>query len=242
MRKWSPASAASFRSTAPERSKSAESASMSAEKTPQSARYAGWRIAQREGFKKLWAQSHNLPVSRRRRWPTRRWTISSLDHRRARADRAELATLPSSESCSTAPVPASCSEFRASAERTQPMLLIPVTIDRRNGDKRRASQSLAAGMGAVPDIPEPDRLCPGKRAWHRSAAHQCGPDGASRTRLVAQYPRHLRRRRHPCCGGEYSPPLSRRPGSARFIGRHGPDGEIIGGFDLTAPNSAALPR
>jgi hypothetical protein len=32
------------------------------------------------------------------------------------------------------------------------------------------------------------------------------------------------------------------PARARFIGRHGPDGEIIGGFDLTAPNSAGLQR
>src|SRR3954463_3915661 len=28
-----------------------------------SARYGGWRIAQREGFKKLWAQAHHLPMS-----------------------------------------------------------------------------------------------------------------------------------------------------------------------------------
>src|SRR4051794_39289156 len=28
----------------------------------QSARYAGWRIAQRQGFKLLWAKMHNAPV------------------------------------------------------------------------------------------------------------------------------------------------------------------------------------
>ena len=32
------------------------------------------------------------------------------------------------------------------------------------------------------------------------------------------------------------------PAQARFIGRHGPDGEIVGGFSMTAPNSAALPQ
>src|SRR5688500_842642 len=32
-------------------------------KDAQSARYAGWRVAQREGFKKLWAQAHKLPIS-----------------------------------------------------------------------------------------------------------------------------------------------------------------------------------
>ena len=29
----------------------------------QSARYAGWRVAQREGFKLLWAKMHKAPVS-----------------------------------------------------------------------------------------------------------------------------------------------------------------------------------
>src|SRR6476620_10965982 len=29
----------------------------------QSARYAGWRIAQRQGFKALWAKMHNAPIS-----------------------------------------------------------------------------------------------------------------------------------------------------------------------------------
>jgi hypothetical protein len=31
------------------------------------------------------------------------------------------------------------------------------------------------------------------------------------------------------------------PARARFIARHGPDGEVIGGFTLTAPNSEAIP-
>src|SRR5881628_2175064 len=29
----------------------------------QTARYTGWRIAQREGFRALWAKMHNAPVS-----------------------------------------------------------------------------------------------------------------------------------------------------------------------------------
>ena len=29
----------------------------------QSARYAGWRMAQRQGFKALWAKMHNAPIS-----------------------------------------------------------------------------------------------------------------------------------------------------------------------------------
>jgi hypothetical protein len=31
------------------------------------------------------------------------------------------------------------------------------------------------------------------------------------------------------------------PARARFIGRHGPDNQIVGGFTLTAPNSEAIP-
>ena len=31
------------------------------------------------------------------------------------------------------------------------------------------------------------------------------------------------------------------PARARFIGRHGPDNEIVGGFTLTAPNSEGIP-
>jgi len=29
----------------------------------QSARYAGWRMAERQGFRALWAQMHNVPIS-----------------------------------------------------------------------------------------------------------------------------------------------------------------------------------
>jgi hypothetical protein len=32
------------------------------------------------------------------------------------------------------------------------------------------------------------------------------------------------------------------PAYARFVGRHGPDGEILGGFDLKAKDSADIPR
>ena len=39
----------------------------------QAARYAGWRIAQREGFRKLWANTHKLPANQARR-PTKRLT------------------------------------------------------------------------------------------------------------------------------------------------------------------------
>ena len=54
------------------------------------ARYAGWRMAQRQGFKALWAKTHKRPVAEApnaARFDARR--ACQLDHRRARADRPE---------------------------------------------------------------------------------------------------------------------------------------------------------
>ena len=47
----------------------------------QSARYAGWRIAQRQGFKMLWAKMHNAPVSQAPNLPdsTLDQIVSSID-------------------------------------------------------------------------------------------------------------------------------------------------------------------
>jgi len=47
----------------------------------QSARFAGWRIAQREGFKMLWAKMHNAPVTQAPNLPdtTLDQIVSSID-------------------------------------------------------------------------------------------------------------------------------------------------------------------
>ena len=74
-------------------------------------------------------------------------------------------------------------------QRSVPMLLIPVTVTGGNRDERRAAERLAAGLGAVPDLAEPDRLCPGERPGRRSDAGQRGADEPARPRLVAQYHR-----------------------------------------------------
>ena len=59
-------------------------------KDAQAARYEGWRQAQRQGFKALWAKTHKRPVSEaptRAGFDARR--AGQLDRRRARADRPQ---------------------------------------------------------------------------------------------------------------------------------------------------------
>ena len=61
---------------------------------------------------------------------------------------------------------------------------------RRDRDQRRASQRVAAGLGAVPHLAKPDRLCPGQRHGRRPDAGQRGADRAAGPRLVAQHHRY----------------------------------------------------
>ena len=211
-------------------------------KDAQSARYAGWRMAQREGFKKLWAQSHRLPVSRapslsdstldaivssiiveREQIGPKRY-IATLGVLFDRARAGQLLGIP------------------GVSDRSQPMLLIPVTItggtmtslELRNPWQRawaqfRTSQSpidyvRVSGLGPDPLLVNAAQTArPGRAAW-RNILDLYGAADI----LVAEVKIH---RLYP--GG---------PARARFIGRHGPDGEIIGGFDLKAQNSAAIPR
>ena len=119
-------------------------------------------------------------------------------------------------------------------ERSAPMLLIPVTVSGGHRDQRRAAQCLAARMGRSSDRAKPDRLCASQRHGRRPVAGERGADGAAGARLVAQ-PADMYgasdilvaevqlQRLYP--GG---------PARARFIARHGPDNEIVGGFTLTA--------
>ena len=211
-------------------------------KDAQSARYAGWRIAQRQGFKMLWAKSHGLPVSqapnlsdsqlddivssiivdRERIGPNRYIADLGVLFDRARA--GELLGIP------------------GVSERSQPMLLIPVTIsagsetsvELRNPWQRawaefRTSQSpidyvRVSGLGADPLLINADQARRPGRNWWRNILDLYGAADI----LIAEVRMH---RAYP--GG---------PVKAEFIGRHGPDGEIVGGFTLTAANSAALPQ
>jgi hypothetical protein len=126
------------------------------------------------------------------------------------------------------------------SERSQPMLLIPVTIsagtatsvELRNPWQRawaefRTSQSpidyvRVSGLGADPLLINADQTRRPGRGWWRNILDLYGAADV----LVAEVRVH---RLYP--GG---------PAKADFIGRHGPDGEIVGGFTLTAPNSAGI--
>ena len=114
---------------------------------------------------------------------------------------------------------------------------------RRHRDQRRAAQSVAARLGAVPDLVERDRLCPGQRARDRSAAGQRRPDAAAGPRLRGATSSISMAR--PTCWS----PRSRSTGSIRaarpsrrFIGRQGPDGRLLGSFELRARDSAGHAR
>ena len=207
-----------------------------------SARFAGWRIAQREGFKKLWAKQHKRPeseapnlsdsvldglvssiiVERENIGPNRYIADLGILFDRARA--GELLGVGG--------------EVRRSA----PMLLVPVlvtggtaiSVETRNPWQRawaqfRTSQSpvdyvRVSGMGVDPLLVNAAQTRRPGRGWWRNIIDLYGAADilVAEASLQRLYP-----------GG---------PAYARFIGRHGPDGEIVGGFDLKAKDSADIPR
>ena len=209
-------------------------------KDAQSTRLAGWRIAQREGFKMLWAKSHGRPPSEAPSVSdsTLDDIVSSIIVQREQIgpnryiadlgvlfDRARAGQLLGVE---------------AITQRSQPLLLIPVivtggtatSLELRNPWQRawaefRTSQSpvdyvRVSGLGVDPLLINAAQTERPGRGWWRNILDIYGASDI----LVAEVILH---RAYP--GG---------PARARFIGRHGPDGEIIGGFDLTARNSAEL--
>ena len=207
-----------------------------------SARYAGWRIAQREGFKKLWAKQHGRPeseapnlsdsvldglvssivVDRENIGPTRYIADLGILFDRARA--GELLGMSG--------------EVRRSA----PMLLVPVlisggtatTVEIKNPWQRawaqfRTSQSPVdyvriSGMGVDPLLVNAAQTKRPGRSWWRNIIDLYGAADILVAEVSVQ-------RLYP--GG---------PAYARFVGRHGPDGEILGGFELKAKDSADIPR
>jgi hypothetical protein len=207
-----------------------------------SARFAGWRIAQREGFRKLWAEQHKRPeseapnlsdstldglvssivVERENIGPNRYIADLGILFDRARA--GELLGI--------------AGEVRRSA----PMLLIPVlisggtatTVEIRNPWQRawaqfRTAQSpvdyvRVSGMGVDPLLVNAAQTRRPGRGWWRNIIDLYGAADI----LIAEASLH---RLYP--GG---------PAYARFIARHGPDGDILGGFNLIARDSADIPR
>jgi hypothetical protein len=207
-----------------------------------SSRFAGWRIAQREGFKKLWAKQHGRPeseapnlsdsvldglvssiiVERENIGPNRYIADLGILFDRARA--GEMLGV--------------AGEVRRSA----PMLLIPVlvsggtatTVEIKNPWQRawaqfRTSQSPVdyvriSGMGVDPLLVNAAQTKRPGRGWWRNIIDLYGAADILIAEVSVQ-------RLYP--GG---------PAYARFIARHGPDGEILGGFDLKAKDSNDIPR
>jgi len=208
----------------------------------QSARYAGWRVAQRQGFKALWAKMHSAPINQAPNLPdgTLDQIVSSINVEREQIgpnryiavlgvlfDRARAAPFLGVEG--------------GQVTRSVPMLLIPVTttagtattVELRNAWQRawaqfRTSQSpidyvRISGMGADPLLVNAAQASRPGRGWWRNLLEMYGASDilVAEVQLQRLYP-----------GG---------PARARFIARHGPDNEIVGGFTLNAPNSDGIP-
>src|SRR6185503_12626109 len=208
-----------------------------------SARLGGWRIAQRQGFRALWAKMHNAPINQAPVLPdgTLDQIVASINvdreqigpnryiaDLRVEFDRAKAAPFLGVEGAQV-------------TEHSVPMLLIPITVtggtetsvELRNAWQRawaqfRTAQSpinyvRVSGMGADPMLVNAAQTARPGRGWWRALLDMYGAQDIliAEVQLQRSYP-----------GG---------PARARFIARHGPDNEIVGGFTLTAPNSDAIP-
>src|SRR3990170_6387104 len=206
-----------------------------------SARFAGWRIAQRQGVRALWAKTHGRPISEAPSLPdsTLDGLVSSIIVEREQIgpnryiadlgilfDRARAGEM-----------------LGVGGERrhSPPMLLLPIavtagaatTVELKNAWQRawaqhRTSQSTidyvrVSGLQVDPLLVNAAQTNRPGRGWWRNMIDLYGAADI----LVAEV---MVQRLYP--GG---------PARARFIGRHGPDNEIVGGFSLTAPNSEAIP-
>lgn len=208
----------------------------------QSARYAGWRMAQRQGFRALWAKMHNLPIAQAPNMPdgTLDQIVSSINVENEQIgpnryiadlgvqfDRAKAAEFLGVEG--------------GQVQRSVPMLLIPITItagsatsvELRNSWQRawaqfRTSQSpidyvRVSGTSTDPMLINAALTLRPGRGWWRNVIDLYGAADilVAEVQLQRLYP-----------GG---------PARARFIARHGPDNQIVGGFTLTAQNSDQIP-
>lgn len=209
----------------------------------QTARLGGWRLAQRQAFRLLWAKMHNAPVEQAPSLPdgTLDQIVSSInvDHEEIGPQRyiADLSV----EFDHDRAAPFLGVEGSTVTEHSVPMLLIPVTVsagtetslELRNAWQRAWAQFRTAqtpidyvrvsGMGADPLLVNAAQVTRPGRGWWRALLDMYGAQDilVAEVQLQRAYP-----------GG---------PALARFIARHGPDNEVVGGFTLTAPNSEAIP-
>ena len=209
-------------------------------KSGEDARFAGWRIAQREGFKALWAKAHGRPASEA---PTPSDStldglVSSIvvEHEEIGPNRyiADLGILFDRARGGE------LLGIGGPVRRSAPMLLIPVmttggtqtSVELRNPWQRawaeyRTAQSpidyvRVSGMGADPLFINAAQIRRPGRGWWRNILDYYGAANV----LVAEvnvdrfYP-----------GG---------PARATFIGSFGPDRQLLGSFTLEAKNSAGI--
>lgn len=201
----------------------------------QSARFAGWRIAQRQGFRALWAKMHHAPITQAPNLPdgTLDQIVSSVNVEREEIgpnryiadlgvlfDRSRAAAFLGVEG--------------GRVQRTAPMLLVPIlvtggtetTVELRNAWQRawaqfRTSTSpidyiRVSGLSADPLLINAAQTTRPGRGWWRNLLDLYGASDVlvAEVQLQRLYP-----------GG---------PARARFIAMHGPDREIVGGFTLTS--------
>ncbi len=204
-------------------------------KDAQAARYEGWRLAQRQGFRVLWAKTHNRPVSEAPTVPdsTLDGLVSSIVVQSEEIGPtryiAELGVLFDRARSSQ------LLGIGGNVQRSVPMLLIPVmvtagtatTVELRNPWQRawaefRASESpidyvRVTGTGIDPLLVNAGQVERPGRGWWRNIIDLYGAADV----VVAQV---QFQRAYP--GG---------PASARFIGFHGPDRQPIGSFTISGP-------
>jgi hypothetical protein len=203
-------------------------------KNAQEARFAGWRLAQRQGFKALWAKTHKLPLNQAPNLPDSVLDslVSSIVIEREQIgpnryiadlgilfDRAKAGALLG---------------MAGETRRSQPMLLIPIlvsggtatAVELKNPWQRawaqfRTSQSAIdyvriSGLGVDPILVNAAQTQRPGRGWWRNIVDLYGAADilVAEVQLQRAFP-----------GG---------PARARFIGRHGPDNQVVGGFTLVA--------
>ena len=211
-------------------------------KDAETARYSGWRIAQREGFKALWAKMNKRPISQ-----APNLTDSTLDglvssivvEQEQIGPNRYIATLGVLfDRARAGELLGVAGEVRRSA----PMLLIPVmssggtatSVELRNPWQRawaqfRTSQSpvdyvRVSGLGVDPLLVNAAQTRRPGRGWWRNVLDLYGAANIliAEVRLDRLYP-----------GG---------PTKAYFVARFGPDAKVLGRFELIARNGQDLPR
>ncbi|MEO7787276.1 MAG: heavy-metal-associated domain-containing protein, partial [Sphingomicrobium sp.] len=206
----------------------------------EAARFAGWRAAQRIGFKLLWAKAHNAPANQAPAVDdaTLDDLVSSISVEKEQIgpgryiadlgvlfDRSRTATLVG---------------MAGDNRRSDPMLLMPVmltagtmtSVEQRNAwqaawARFRTSTSAIdyvrpSGLGADPLLVNAAQTERPGRGWWRNLLDTYGAADilVAEVQLKRLYP-----------GG---------PASAHFVARHGPDGAVIGSFDIHDRNGGDL--